>query len=144
MNSENGVAIVAMGTWYAKLTGDYLGKLPHILSGALARLPLKVIWRLSGRIPSNIGNNTEVMKWLPQNDLLGHSKTVVFINHAGTNGIYEAIYHGVPMVNIPLGADHFDNAAKVQKKGMGKTVFYSDITEESLYQTIMEVVNNNT
>nr|XP_006811510.1 PREDICTED: UDP-glucuronosyltransferase 2C1-like [Saccoglossus kowalevskii] len=71
-------------------------------------------------------------------------QTVVFINHAGTNGIYEAIYHGVPMVNIPLGADHFDNAAKVQNKGMGKTVFYSDITEESLYQTIMEVVNNNT
>ncbi|KAK1898216.1 UDP-glucuronosyltransferase 2B17 [Dissostichus eleginoides] len=42
----------------------------------------------------------------------GHPKTKVFVTHGGTNGIYEAIYHGVPVLGIPLIFDQYDNMTK--------------------------------
>lgn len=48
----------------------------------------------------------------------GHPKTRAFITHGGTNGIYEAIYHGVPMVGIPLFGDQPDNLAHMKAKGV--------------------------
>ncbi|VCW50833.1 unnamed protein product, partial [Gulo gulo] len=49
--------------------------------------------------------------------ILGHPKTKAFINHCGTNCIYEANYHGIPMVGIPLFADPPDNIAHIKAKG---------------------------
>ncbi|KAL0194055.1 hypothetical protein M9458_012351, partial [Cirrhinus mrigala] len=46
-----------------------------------------------------------------------HPKTRAFITHGGTNGIYEAIYHGVPMVGIPLFGDQPDNLVHMKAKG---------------------------
>ena len=54
--------------------------------------------------------NLHVVPWLPQNDLLGHPATRVFFTHGGIHSMYEAVYHGVPMVVMPLGADQPDNA----------------------------------
>lgn len=34
-------------------------------------LPHKVLWRYTGTRPSNLAKNTILVKWLPQNDLLG-------------------------------------------------------------------------
>ncbi|OBS67815.1 hypothetical protein A6R68_03644, partial [Neotoma lepida] len=68
-----------------------------------------VLWRFEGKKPDTLGSNTRLYKWIPQNDLLGHPKTRAFITHGGTNGIYEAIYHGIPVVGIPLFGDQFDN-----------------------------------
>ncbi|OWK13664.1 hypothetical protein Celaphus_00017443, partial [Cervus elaphus hippelaphus] len=57
----------------------------------------KVVGRFSGNKPETLGNNTQLFKWIPQNDLLGHPKTKAFITHVGGNGISEAIYHVIPM-----------------------------------------------
>jgi UDP:flavonoid glycosyltransferase YjiC (YdhE family) len=35
--------------------------------------------------------NVLFLPWLPQNDLLGHPKTKLFITHCGKNGIFEAL-----------------------------------------------------
>ncbi|EDL37976.1 mCG17781, isoform CRA_a, partial [Mus musculus] len=47
----------------------------------------------------------------------GHPKTKAFITHGGTNGIYEAIYHGVPMVGVPMLGDQPHNIAHMEAKG---------------------------
>ncbi|KAF7665987.1 hypothetical protein LDENG_00123960 [Lucifuga dentata] len=104
-SGEHGLIIMTLGTLVGKLPED----LTEDIAAAFAQLPQKVIWRHKGKRPSTLGSNTLVMDWLPQNDLLGHPKTRVFVAHGGTNGIQEAIYHGVPLVGLPLMFDQKDN-----------------------------------
>ncbi len=61
-----------------------------------------------------LGPNVKLIKWAPQNDILGHPAVKAFITHAGSNSLYEAAYHGKPIVCISLMANQFDQAAKVQ------------------------------
>ncbi|KAB0342509.1 hypothetical protein FD754_019435 [Muntiacus muntjak] len=102
----------------------------------------KVLWRYTGKKPETLGANTRLYKWIPQNDLLGHPKTRAFITHCGTNGIYEAIYHGVPMVGIPMFGDQHDNVARMKAKGAAVEVDLQRMTSADLLNALKAVINN--
>lgn len=55
----------------------------EMIARALAKLKQRVIWRYAGEIPAGLGANTKIMDWIPQNDLIGHPKTILFITHGG-------------------------------------------------------------
>ena len=59
---------------------------------------LQIVWRLKVNGLKNIPDNVMLYDWLPQNDLLGHRNTKLFITHCGRNGQFESMYHAVPMV----------------------------------------------
>uniref|UniRef100_A0A8C5L2X7 UDP glucuronosyltransferase 2 family, polypeptide A1 n=1 Tax=Jaculus jaculus TaxID=51337 RepID=A0A8C5L2X7_JACJA len=101
----------------------------------------KVLWRYKGQKPATLGSNTQLFDWLPQNDLLGHPKTRAFITHGGTNGIYEAIYHGVPMVGVPMFADQPDNIAHMKAKGAAVEVNLNTMTSADLLGALRTVIN---
>ncbi|XP_026364786.1 UDP-glucuronosyltransferase 2A1 isoform X1 [Ursus americanus] len=101
----------------------------------------KVLWRYKGKKPATLGANTQLYDWIPQNDLLGHPKTKAFITHGGTNGIYEAIYHGVPMVGVPMFADQPDNIAHMKAKGAAVEVNINTMTSEDLLTALRTVIN---
>merc|ERR1711923_308583 len=82
------------------------------------------------------------MEWIPQNDLIGHPKTKLFITHGGTNGLYEAIYHSVPMLGLPLLVDQFDNMLRVTERGAGLTLDITKINEDDLFFSIQRVLND--
>ena len=90
----------------------------------------------------SFGANIKVSSWLPQNDILGHPKTRLFIGHAGMNGMLEASYHGVPMICVPFFGDQFDNAVMAERVGIGKILYQDLITEERLIKTVNSVLNN--
>lgn len=73
---------------------------------------------------------------------LGHPQTRAFITHCGTNGIYEAIYHGVPVVGIPLFGDQFDNIARVQAKGAAVQLDLLTMTSSDLLNALKAAINN--
>ncbi|XP_043762516.1 UDP-glucuronosyltransferase 2B4-like isoform X2 [Cervus elaphus] len=102
----------------------------------------KVLWRHDGKKPDTLGPNTRLYKWIPQNDLLGHPKTKAFITHGGTNGIYEAIYHGIPMVGLPLFADQPDNIERVKAKGAAVRLDLQTMSSRDLLNALKEVINN--
>ncbi len=52
--------------------------------------------------------------WAPQNDVLAHAGTKVFVTHGGANSLYEAAYNGIPIVALPIFAEQPHNAAKVR------------------------------
>ncbi|XP_061130131.1 2-hydroxyacylsphingosine 1-beta-galactosyltransferase [Syngnathus typhle] len=136
--AEHGFVVVSFGAGVKYLSHD----IAHKLAGALARLPQQVIWRFSGVPPSNIGSNTKLVDWMPQNDLLGHSNIRAFLSHGGLNSIFEAMYHGVPVVGVPLFGDHYDTMTRVTAKGMGIMLHWKSMSADDLYNALFTVIND--
>ncbi|KAM9743410.1 UDP-glucuronosyltransferase 2A1-like isoform 2-T2 [Menidia menidia] len=137
-SGDAGIVVFSLGSMIKNLTTEKA----DMIATALAQIPQKVLWRYSGNKPETLGPNTRIFNWIPQNDLLGHPKTKAFITHGGTNGIYEAIYHGVPMVGIPMFADQPDNMVHVKAKGAGLIVDLNFMTAEDLRDALKTVIND--
>ncbi|TWW57155.1 UDP-glucuronosyltransferase 2B31 [Takifugu flavidus] len=136
-SGEHGVVVMSLGT----LLGDLGPELSEIIASAFANLPQKVVWRHIGERPTSLGNNTMLVKWLPQNDILGHPKTKLFMSHGGTNGIYEAIYHGVPILGLPLIFDQIDNFVRMKARGAAEMVDVTTLDVESLTNTLKNILD---
>ncbi|XP_032314870.1 UDP-glucuronosyltransferase 2C1 isoform X1 [Camelus ferus] len=137
-SGEDGVVVFSLGSMVKNITEEKA----NMIASALAQIPQKVLWRYTGKKPDTLGANTQLYEWIPQNDLLGHPKTRAFITHSGTNGVYEAIYHGVPMVGIPMFGDQHDNIARVKVKGAAVEVDLHTMTSSDLLNALKEVINN--
>uniref|UniRef100_A0A452TW00 glucuronosyltransferase n=1 Tax=Ursus maritimus TaxID=29073 RepID=A0A452TW00_URSMA len=135
-SGEDGVVVFSLGSMVKNLTDEKA----NLIASALAQIPQKVLWRYKGKKPATLGANTRLYDWIPQNDL-GHPKTKAFITHGGTNGIYEAIYHGVPMVGVPMFADQPDNIAHMKAKGAAVEVNINTMTSEDLLTALRTVIN---
>jgi len=136
-SGDAGVVVFTLGSFVQNTTMERA----NTIASALAQIPQKVLWRYGGEKPQTLGDNTRIYKWIPQNDLLGHSKTRAFITHGGTNGIYEAIYHGVPMVGIPMFLDQPDNMAHMKAKGAALIMDYNSMNTKDLVDAINAVVS---
>ncbi|XP_053122051.1 UDP-glucuronosyltransferase 2A2-like isoform X2 [Hemicordylus capensis] len=137
-SGEHGIVVFSLGSMVQNLTAEKT----NLVALALSQIPQKVLWRYKGEKPEMLGANTRLYDWIPQNDLLGHPKTKAFITHGGTNGIYEAIYHGIPMVGIPMFADQPDNIAHMKAKGMALELNIHTMTSKDLVDTVNTVIHN--
>ncbi|XP_042333612.1 UDP-glucuronosyltransferase 2A2-like isoform X4 [Sceloporus undulatus] len=139
-SGEHGIVVFSLGSMLKNLTDEK----SNMVALALSQLPQKVIWRYKGKKPETLGSNTRLYDWIPQNDLLGHPKTKAFITHGGTNGVYEAIYHGIPMVGIPMFADQPDNIAHMRAKGMAIELNIHTMKAQDLLDAVNTVIHNVT
>ncbi|KAJ0006619.1 hypothetical protein NQD34_013892 [Periophthalmus magnuspinnatus] len=137
-SADSGVVVVTFGSMVNNLTTERA----EVIATALAQIPQKVIWRYSGPTPRSLGPNTKLLHWIPQNDLLGHPQTRAFVAHGGTNGLYESLFHGVPIVGIPLFGDQSDNLARVSRRGGGVVLDFNSMTSQEMTSAINEVINN--
>lgn len=137
-SGEHGVILMSLGTLVKGLPTEITSE----IAAAFAQLPQKVIWRHAGERPNNLGNNTLLVKWMPQNDLLGHPKIKAFVAHGGTNGVYESIYHGVPIIGIPLLFDQFENVLRLEARGAAKVVDATKLTHQNFLEAIQEVLHD--
>ncbi|XP_071977588.1 UDP-glucuronosyltransferase 1A1-like isoform X4 [Engystomops pustulosus] len=136
-SGEHGFVVFSLGSMVSEIP---MNKAMDIAE-AFRYIPQTVIWRYTGKVPSNLANNTHLVKWLPQNDLLAHPKARAFITHAGSHGIYEGICNAVPMVMLPLFGDQMDNAKRIESRGAGLTLNVLDMTPEDLSDALDAVIN---
>ncbi|EDV26300.1 uncharacterized protein TRIADDRAFT_54143 [Trichoplax adhaerens] len=134
--SDNGIIVLSLGTEL---------QLPKVkateMLKALAQIPYRVLWK--GNQPEEtISDNVKVIKWMPQNDILGHNKTVGFITHCGANGLYEAAYHGVPMIGMPSMIEQKGNAGRMVSAGIGVLINYHQFQAKDIVKAVQEITTN--
>ena len=73
----------------------------------------------------------------------GHPKTKVFVSNCGLNGVFEALYHAVPIVCIPMFGDHYDVATRVRIKEIGIEIPLEELTSQVLVEAVKTVLEDS-
>ncbi|OXA57065.1 UDP-glucuronosyltransferase 1-8 [Folsomia candida] len=79
-----------------------------------------------------------IVKWNEET----HPKIHAFISHGGLLGNQEAVYHGVPLILIPLFGDQDFNADRTSEQGRGIVLEIMTMTQRKLEDAIMEITTN--
>ncbi|EDV19296.1 uncharacterized protein TRIADDRAFT_33822, partial [Trichoplax adhaerens] len=135
-SNPKGTVLVSFGSVVTAL--KYVTNIT-MLFDTFGQLPYNFIWKNTEELPDNIAPNIKIVKWVPQNDILGHPNTKAFITHCGMNSLLEGAYHGVPMVGIPVAGDQVIHATKISSKHVGVTLNVKEMTQSDLYYAIMNV-----
>ena len=91
---------------------------------------------------TKINGNVMTMPWVPQNDILGHPNTKLFISHCGHNAQVEALYHAVPIICLPIFGDQHYNAMRMHRKGYGLYLNIAKFTADTLTSAVDEILTN--
>ncbi|XP_071476585.1 UDP-glucuronosyltransferase 2C1-like [Diadema antillarum] len=146
-SGEHGVVIFSLGSYFTFGTdmASLKSNIVQVFADAFAQLDQKVIWHMtdSGALKRTMPPNVKILSWIPQNDLLGHNKTRVFMFHGGNNGLNELAYHGVPTIVIPLMGDTHDTAERVKARGLGVSLDKMKLTTDSILSALREVLDND-
>ncbi|XP_054152612.1 UDP-glucuronosyltransferase 2B7-like, partial [Oppia nitens] len=89
-------------------------------------------------LPDNMWGNES----LPQLAILPLVDLV--ITHGGNNTVTECCYYGKPMLVMPLFADQFDNAQRVQESGLGLRCNPFECSDEELVQSVDKLADDST
>ncbi|XP_049305142.1 UDP-glucosyltransferase 2-like [Bactrocera dorsalis] len=104
-----------------------------------------VLWKWESNITqiNNLPSNVRLNTWLPQQDILGHRRLKAFITHGGLLSMYEAIYHAVPVIMLPVFCDHDVNAAKAVTDGYTiQLALGAQLTAARLQRAIYDIIHN--
>ncbi|ODM90398.1 2-hydroxyacylsphingosine 1-beta-galactosyltransferase [Orchesella cincta] len=113
-----------------------------VFLNVFAKLKQRVIWKWETETMPDLPPNVKLSKWLPQQDVLGHPNIRLFITHGGLLSTQESIYHGVPVLGIPMFADQDLNVMQAERGGYAKMVEIVGITEERLETALLELLGN--
>ncbi|XP_013393120.1 UDP-glucuronosyltransferase 2C1-like [Lingula anatina] len=136
---KNGVIVVSFGS-IASYLPDYVIKK---MVEAFGKIKYGVIWKHTGPKPDSVTPNVKLLPWLPQNDLLAHRNTKLFISHFGLGGAFESFYHGVPVIGLPLNGDQYYNSNRAQHRGIAKVMDILYFTTEELVGNINTMIDNS-
>ncbi|XP_029642739.2 UDP-glucuronosyltransferase 2B20-like isoform X2 [Octopus sinensis] len=135
--SKHGIIIVSFGGYIRELPKEHIEKMEK----AFKEIKYDVIWKQPDS--KQLASNILIKQWLPQNDLLGHPKTKLFITHCGINGLFEALYHGVPILGLPVFADQFQNGLQMHVKEYGISMDIYNYNKDELVSNINELIENS-
>ncbi|XP_076049303.1 uncharacterized protein LOC143029976 [Oratosquilla oratoria] len=113
-----------------------------IFVAAFAQMPQRVIWKFENENLPGISENVLLRKWLPQQDILAQEKVKVFITHGGLLSTQEAIYHGTPLIALPIFGDQPRNCEMISVKGYGLCLQWKDLTVDVFVSALKEIIEN--
>ncbi|XP_076274571.1 UDP-glycosyltransferase family 50 member B3 isoform X2 [Rhynchophorus ferrugineus] len=113
-----------------------------MLMTVFRNLPQRVLWKYEADDMTDIPSNVMLGKWLPQQDILGHPKIKAFVTHGGLLSMFETVYHGVPIVTLPVFCDHDSNAVKAETDGYALKLDLFTLTPEILLRAIKTVIRD--
>jgi UDP:flavonoid glycosyltransferase YjiC (YdhE family) len=93
--------------------------------------------RLNPRRP-----NVYIERYVPQSALLPHCDLVVC--HGGSGTMLGAVAHGLPMLCLPLGADHFFNAEMCRSAGIARVLGTETLAPEAVRTEVLALLEDRT
>jgi rhamnosyltransferase subunit B len=89
---------------------------------AVARLNRRAIFLTPYReqVPQHLPDSIFWQDYVPLSSLLPH--VALLVHHGGIGTTAEALRAGAPQLVVPLAYDQFDNAARVERLGVGKSL----------------------
>ncbi|XP_064647557.1 UDP-glucuronosyltransferase 2C1-like isoform X2 [Lineus longissimus] len=137
-SATEGLVVITFGGTIGFLPVDYVNRIVQ----AVEKVKYKVVFRQLTKPTVKVPANLKIVDWVPQNDLLAHPNTKVFVTHCGSNGQHEAVYHGVPMLGLPVIGDQIYNAARLTAKGYGRHLILATVSPEELAAAIEDIATN--
>lgn len=113
-----------------------------MLMTVFRNLHQRVLWKYEADDMTDLPSNVMLGKWLPQQDILGHPKIKAFVTHGGLLSMFETVYHGVPIVTLPVFCDHDSNAVKAETDGYALKLDLFTLTPETLLRGIKTVIRD--
>uniref|UniRef100_V5GU86 UDP-glucuronosyltransferase n=1 Tax=Anoplophora glabripennis TaxID=217634 RepID=V5GU86_ANOGL len=139
-NATEGVIYFSMGS-NLKSKNLPVEKREAILK-AFGKRKEKVLWKWEDDVLPGQPSNIKLGKWLPQQDILAHPNVKLFITHGGLLSTTETVYHGVPIIAIPIFGDQKMNAYNAKEAGYGLILPFTEMTEETLSSALAEILEN--
>jgi hypothetical protein len=84
--------------------------------------------------------NVSVQRWVDQDEVL--SRAAVAITGGGSSTIHDCVCFGVPMLVVPLWADHFGNAARIAYHGLGISERLDELTSGKLVRLVERLLTD--
>ncbi|XP_002138115.2 2-hydroxyacylsphingosine 1-beta-galactosyltransferase isoform X1 [Drosophila pseudoobscura] len=142
-SGASGFIYVSMGS--SVKAANMPESLRRMLVKTFARLPYHVLWKYEGSSADmqDLTSNVKLSRWLPQQDILGHKKLRAFVTHGGLLSMFETVYHGVPVVTMPVFCDHDVNSAKAEADGYAIKLDLETLSTNQLYKAIMKVIHDS-
>lgn len=139
--ANDGLILFSMGS---ALQGSMMpDRIRKMFLNVFSRLKQRVLWKWETEHMDDLPKNVKLSKWLPQPDVLAHKNTKMFITHGGLGGTIEAIYHGVPLIGIPMFGDQNANMKQATNLGFAVQLEFSEIDEPILENAINTILNDD-
>lgn len=139
--TKDGVVYFCMGSNVSP--NQMLPEKRDAIMKGLKSIKEKVIWKWDHESAKDVDQTKfYTSKWLPQNEILAHKNVKLFITHGGLLGTTEAVYHGVPLMGIPMFADQKTNMVSFQHLGLGLMLEYSNLTDSTFKYVLDEMLSN--
>ncbi|XP_045483316.1 UDP-glucosyltransferase 2-like [Harmonia axyridis] len=138
--AEQGVVYFSMGSNLK--SKNIPSQTRDFLLRTFAELKETVFWKFEDESLKNKPTNVVVRKWFPQNDVLAHRNIKLLITHGGIFSSMEAVYHGVPVLALPVFADQYVNSIRATLNGYARNIPFRELTEEKFREDLEELLRN--
>ena len=131
---------VTLGTIFNTESGDLLARLVRGAADVAGHVTVATGWAVPPESLGTLPSHVTVHRFVDQAAVLGSCAAVV--SHGGSGTVLDALRRGVPMVNLPLGADQSLNAARCEDLGVGLTLDAHTVDRGSVAAAVTEVLTD--
>ena len=136
---ERPLVSASLGTVFNRTPGVF-----ELICAALRDEPIELALALGpglagarlGELPPHI----HTAEYIPQTALFPHCDLV--ITHGGLNSVVAALWHGLPMVILPIGADQPANAGRCAAIGVARVVEPGERSAPAIRAAVRAVLHN--
>ncbi|XP_065361612.1 UDP-glycosyltransferase UGT5-like [Calliphora vicina] len=114
----------------------------QMINEVFSSLPYKIMWKFESPTLPGKPQNVFISPWFPQPDILAHPRVKLFISHGGLLSTTEAIYHGKPMLGLPVFYDQAMNIRKAIQSGFALGLNFETLPREEFKSSILEMMHN--